>query len=57
LLGNVLGGGAGAADASTLPPMEEPPKKGMSKGLKIGLIVGGVAILGLGAFLLLRKKK
>lgn len=57
LLGNVLGGGAGAADVSALPPMEEPPKEGMSKGLKIGLIVGGVAILGLGAFLLLRKKK
>jgi hypothetical protein len=58
LLGNVLGGGsgAGAIDASAMPPIEETPK-GMSKGMKIGLIVGGVAILGLGAFLLLRKKK
>jgi len=30
--------------------------KGMSKGLKIGLMVGGVAVLGLAAYYLLRKK-
>lgn len=59
LLGNVLGGGAGAGayDASALPPIDETPKKGMSKGAKIALVVGGVAVLGLGAWLLLRKKK
>lgn len=57
ILGKVLGGGdeAGAMDTGALPSIEEP--KGMSKGLKIGLIVGGVAVLGLGAWLLLRKKK
>lgn len=32
-------------------------KKGMSKGMKIGLIVGGVAVVGLAAYLMLRKKK
>jgi hypothetical protein len=58
LLGGILGGGggSGAYDASAMPLTDEPPKEGMSKGMKIGLIVGGVAILGLGAFLLLRKK-
>ena len=30
--------------------------KGMSKGLKLGLMVGGVAVLGLAAYYLLRKK-
>lgn len=56
ILGKVLGGGedAGAMETGALPPMEEP--KGMSKGLKIGLIVGGVVVVGLGAWLLLRNK-
>ena len=59
LLGGILGGAAGAGagaetmDMSTLPP---PPPEGMSKGLKIGLIVGGVAVVGLVAYLMLRKK-
>jgi hypothetical protein len=57
LLGGILGGGAAAGaetmDMSTLPP---PPPEGMSKGLKIGLIVGGVAVVGLVAYLMLRKK-
>jgi hypothetical protein len=38
---------------STLPSTEP---EGMSSGMKIGLIVGGVAILGLGAYFLMRKK-
>ena len=57
ILGKVLGGGgeeSGAMETGALPPMEEP--KGMSKGLKIGLIVGGVAVVGLAAWLLLRNK-
>jgi hypothetical protein len=31
--------------------------QGMSKGLKIGLIVGGVAVLGLVTFLVIRKMR
>ena len=57
LLGKIGGGGDGmgtSTDMGMMPPMEEP--KGMSSGMKIGLIVGGVAILGLGAWLMLRKK-
>jgi len=34
-----------------------PAKSGMSKGAKIGITVGVLAIVGVGAFLLLRKKK
>ena len=59
LLGKAIGGGGdgmGApVDMGAIPPIEEPPK-GMSTGMKIGLIVGGVAILGLAAYFLLRKK-
>lgn len=59
LLGKVIGGGGDGmgtpSDMGALPPIDEP--KGMSKGMKIGLIAGGVAVLGLGAWLLLRKKK
>lgn len=45
LLGGVLGKGTQQAtpppvQVTTTPP-PPPPKKGMSKGLKIGLIVGG----------------
>jgi hypothetical protein len=34
-----------------------PPKAGMSKGLKIGLIVGGILVLGGIAFVVIRKMK
>jgi hypothetical protein len=56
LLGKIGGGGDGMGTSTdmSLPPMEEP--KGMSNGMKIGLIVGGVAILGIGAYFLLKKK-
>jgi hypothetical protein len=56
LLGKIGGGGDGMGTSSdmAMPMMDEP--KGMSSGMKIGLIVGGVAILGLGAYLLMRKK-
>ena len=59
LLGGVLGGGAGSGgesiDNTPYPIPDEP--KGMSKGAKIGIAVGAVALLGLGAWLILRKKK
>lgn len=56
LLGKLGGGGDGTGTSTTdmSMPIEEP--QGMSKGMKIGLIVGGVAVLGLGAWLLMRKK-
>lgn len=55
LLGKIGGGdGMGTSTDMSLPPMEEP--KGMSNGMKIGLVVGGVAILGIGAYFLLKKK-
>lgn len=56
LLGKIGGGGDGMGTSTdmSLTPMEEP--KGMSNGMKIGLVVGGVAILGIGAYFLLRKK-
>lgn len=55
LLGK-LGGGGGDMTTSDMPMpiMDEP--KGMSGGMKIGLIVGGVAILGIAAYFLMRKK-
>jgi hypothetical protein len=57
LLGKVLGGSGDETgfktDMSTLPSTEP---EGMSMGMKIGLAVGGVAILGLGAYFLMRKK-
>jgi hypothetical protein len=49
-----IGEQGGTIDTSYVPT---PEPEGMSKGMKIGLVVGGVAILGLGAWLLLRKKK
>jgi hypothetical protein len=52
LTGN-QGDQTGAIDTSYVPTTEP---EGMSKGMKIGLVVGGVAILGLGAWLLMRKK-
>lgn len=36
-------------------PANEPPK-GMSTGLKVGLIIGGVAVLGAIAYFVIRKK-
>ena len=58
LLGKLsgVGDGMGAPVDMGMPMTELPPPTGMSKGLKIGLIVGGVAILGLAAYFLLRKK-
>jgi hypothetical protein len=58
LLGKVLGGGGdGTGTPSDLSAMPlDEPKEGMSKGMKIGLIVGGLAILGVGAYFLLSKK-
>lgn len=38
-----------------MPPVEEP-KKGLSMGAKIGIGVGIAAVLGLGAYLMLKKK-
>jgi hypothetical protein len=56
LLGGVGTLGMGApTDMGTMPIMDEPPKKGMSTGMIIGIVVG-VAALGLGAYFLLRKK-
>jgi len=57
LLGGILGGGAGAGvstDMGDMPPIEE--EKGMSTGMKVALIGGGVAVLGLVAYLVMRKK-
>jgi len=58
LLGKVIGGGGDAMGESvdTGLPMAELPPEGMSTGMKIGLIVGGVAILGVAAYFLLGKK-
>jgi hypothetical protein len=39
------------------PPPPPPPPKGMSKGLKIGLIVGGVVVVGVVLYFLLRSNK
>jgi hypothetical protein len=38
------------------PPPPPPPPKGLSTGAKIGIAVGGVAVLGLIVFLVTRKK-
>ncbi len=51
-VGSILGTGQQQQQAPQYtPPPPPPPKKGMSKGLKIGLIVGGsvlvLAIVGL----------
>jgi len=57
LLGKVVGGGGDGMGAPVDMGMPiEPPPTGMSTGMKIGLIVGGLAVLGLGAYFLLRKK-
>lgn len=56
ILGKIGGGGDGMGTSTDMSlPLEEPPKE-MSTGMKIGLVVGGVAILGIGAYFLLRKK-
>jgi hypothetical protein len=39
-----------------LPPPPPPPPPGLSTGAKIGIAVGGVAVLGLIVFLATRKK-
>ena len=43
------------AQDSTTPPAEE--KKGMSQGLKIGLIVGGIVVAGIVTILIVRNMK
>jgi len=55
LLGK-LGGGDAAAVSTDMPILPSTEPEGMSKGMKIGLVVGGVAILGVAAYFLLRKK-
>lgn len=54
-----LGGGAGQGQVQSMeqaPP--PPPPKGMSKGLKIGLIVGGsVILLSIVGFIIYKSKK
>ncbi len=60
---NVLGAlGGGAGQGSQVQSMEQapppPPPKGMSKGLKIGLIVGGsVILLSIVGFIIYKSKK
>jgi hypothetical protein len=57
LLGKLGGGGDGmGAPVDTGLPMAELPPEGMSTGMKIGLAVGGVAVLGIAAYFLMRKK-
>lgn len=54
------GGGASSAPSSVAPtaaPSGDTKPKGMSKGLKIGLIVGGAALLLIGGYYLLKPKK
>lgn len=60
VLQSILGAGAvgaGAGAGADLPPSDSPDGGGMSKGAKTALIVGGVIVVGVGAWLLLRKKK
>ena len=54
-----LSGGATAQDSQVQPVVTPPPPpKGMSKGLKIGLIVGGsVILLSVVGFLIYKSKK
>lgn len=56
-----LGGSAGAdaelAKALQTNNVEEPKPQGMSKGLKIGLIVGGVVILGIIGLVIYKSSK
>lgn len=59
---NILGAlGGGAGQGSQVQSMEQappPPPKGMSKGLKIGLIVGGsVLALAVIGFIIYKSKK
>lgn len=63
-LGGILGGkgGGGSAPAPmptyTVPDPKPEPKKGMSKGLKTGLIIGGgLLVLGVLAYVLIKEKK
>ena len=39
------------------PPPPEPTKEPMSKGLKIGLIIGGVAVVGFAVYWFAIRKK
>jgi hypothetical protein len=43
-----------ALKSAPAPTPDQP--KGMSKGLKIGLIVGGLLVVGVGVYLIIRKK-
>jgi hypothetical protein len=61
---NILGAlGGGVGQGSQVQSMEQappppPPPKGMSKGLKIGLIVGGsVILLSIVGFIIYKSKK
>ena len=58
LLGGLGGGGQQQQQQATLPPPPPPPKpKGMSKNLKIGLIVGGsILVLGIIAVIVIKSK-
>jgi hypothetical protein len=48
--------GAGA-DIALAKALEEKPKKGLSTGAIIGISIGGLAVVGLIAFMVIKKKK
>lgn len=55
LIDKKLAGNEPDSPLPDMPPVEEP-KKGLSMGAKIGIGVGIAAVLGLGAYLMLKKK-
>lgn len=59
VLGALSGGSAQDSQVQTISqPPPPPPPKGMSKGLKIGLIVGGsVILLSVVGFIIYKSKK
>lgn len=55
LIDKKLAGNEPDSPLPDMPPVEEP-KKGLSMGAKIGIGVGIAAVLGLGIYLMLKKK-